>query len=243
MIKVYDGPMGAVVVLPLGATEQHGVHLPVSTDTVLASAVISRAMSAMNQHIIVSMRDATAAQCAAADIVIAPELAISASGEHQGFPGVLSVGTKVARMMIVETIRSALLWASHVVVVNAHGGNMAALHEIERDLQSGSEGASVFHCRISTGSRDLHAGQGETSAMLAICAGVVGEHEEIEGVNMELRELFPQLQQYGVQGVSPNGILGDPRFSTAELGNTLLQRESTLLHDHLAHVLEQVRQQ
>ena len=94
--------------MPLGSCEQHGPHLPLGTDTIIATALADR----------------LAARCP--DIVVAPALAISASGEHAGFPGTLSIGTDTTAAVLVELARSAD-WAAGIVLVNGHGGNADAV--------------------------------------------------------------------------------------------------------------------
>ena len=58
---------------------------------------------------------------------VTPPLAFGSSGEHQSFPGTISIGTTVLHQVVVELVRSARTWAERVVLVNAHGGNTTAL--------------------------------------------------------------------------------------------------------------------
>src|SRR3712207_8629966 len=74
---------GDLLVVPLGATEQHGPHLPLGTDTVIASAL-----------------------AASLDAVVAPALPYGSSGEHAGFPGTLSIGREALVHVLVELVRS-----------------------------------------------------------------------------------------------------------------------------------------
>ena len=80
---------GAVLVIPLGATEQHGPHLPLSTDTDIAVA-LCRGLAA-----------------ARPSVLVAPPLPYGASGEHAGFAGTLSIGQDAAETVVVELGRSA----------------------------------------------------------------------------------------------------------------------------------------
>ena len=72
-----------VVLVPLGSTEQHGPHLPLDTDTTVASVVAAELAVRL-------AADGT-------DAVVAPAIAYGASGEHQCFPGTVSIGTEIGR--------------------------------------------------------------------------------------------------------------------------------------------------
>ena len=104
----------AVVLVPLGSTEQHGPHLPLSTDTVDRRVRAGRAAEAL-------------ARRRTPPPLVAPALAYGASGEHAGFPGTVSIGHEALHAVLVETVRSLSLWAGRVVFVNGHGGNTATL--------------------------------------------------------------------------------------------------------------------
>src|SRR6476661_9843684 len=92
------------LLIPLGATEQHGPHLPLQTDTVIAAAIAGAAAAG---------RD---------DVAVAPALSYGSSGEHAGFPGTLSLGQHVLEEVVVELVRSADHF-SDVTLVAWHGGN------------------------------------------------------------------------------------------------------------------------
>jgi len=94
-----------VLAVPLGATEQHGPHLPLSTDTDIAVALCQRLAAART------------------DVLIAPPVAYGSSGEHQDFPGTLSIGQEAVELLLVELGRSASRTFAHLVFVCAHGGN------------------------------------------------------------------------------------------------------------------------
>ena len=199
---------GWLLAVPLGSTEQHGPHLPVSTDTTIARALADRLAAAR------------------ADVVVAPAVAYGASGEHAGFPGTLSIGTEALRTMLVELVRSADAFAG-VVIVNGHGGNGAAVGAAVAQLRA--EGRRVLAWSPSPSALvsvsapiDAHAGRSETSMLLDLTPGAVLADRAEPGDLRPLREIADALAAHGVAGVSPNGVLGDPTGASATEGRALL---------------------
>lgn len=201
---------GTLLVLPLGSCEQHGPHLPLGTDTAVATALADR---------LAAVRPAT---------VVAPALAYGASGEHAGFPGTLSVGLAALEALLVELVRSADAFEG-TVIVSAHGGNAAALaaavtllrHEGRRVL-GWSPPASVAATAAGGRPADAHAGWVETSLLLELRPDDVVLGVAEAGELRPVTELMVALKEGGVAAVSPNGVLGDPAGSSAGLGRRIL---------------------
>lgn len=191
-----------VLVIPFGALEQHGPHLPLDTDTRIAHAVCAAAADG---------RPGAA---------VAPVVAIGASGEHAAFPGTLSIGTVALTGVVVELVRHAADDWGHVLLVNAHGGNAEALHAALAVLEGEGRSASVHHLTVAGG--DAHAGRSETSLMLCLAPTRVRIEAIVAGEPRPVAELLPELRRDGVRAVSPNGVLGDPREATAVEGSRLL---------------------
>ena len=201
---------GTLLVVPLGSTEQHGPHLPLSTDTDIA----------------VHLAEALAARCPS--VVVAPELPYGSSGEHAGFPGTLSIGSAALELVLIELVRSADLTADKVLLLNGHGGNTDATRAAVVLLQS--EGRDV-RCWSPTWRGDSHAGRTETSIQLARGAAVGAARPT--GSLTPLRQLLPVLRDQGVRAVSPNGVLGDATGASADEGKALL---SAAVDDLIAFV-------
>jgi mycofactocin system creatininase family protein len=191
-----------LLVVPLGAVEQHGPHLPLATDAVVASRVAEVAVPALD------------------GALLAPALAYGASGEHEGFPGTVSIGTEVLAAMLVEYGRSAGRWAGRLLVVNGHGGNLDALRGAVPLLRTEGRDVAWFPCGVPGG--DAHAGRTETSLMLHVEPGRVRATLAQAGETAPIGQLLPRLRAEGVRGVSPNGVLGDPAGASAGEGATLL---------------------
>ncbi len=190
-----DGTLAPIILIPVGSTEQHGPHLPLNTDTLVAEEIAGRALHRTT------------------GLMLGPTISVTASGEHAGFAGTLSIGTEVMTQVAIELGRSAD-WAAGVVFVNGHGGNHEALTSAVELLTS--EGRSVtswwpkWRRRTDGGPPDLHAGRIETSLMLAIDPGLVRFELSESGPAIPLDALLPALRSGGVRSVSPNGVLGDP---------------------------------
>ncbi|BBZ45825.1 putative mycofactocin system creatinine amidohydrolase family protein MftE [Mycobacterium parmense] len=189
--------------VPLGSTEQHGPHLPLDTDTRVATAV-ARGVAARLEH----------------DWLVAPAIAYGASGEHQSFPGTISIGTAALTAVLVEYGRSASDWAGRLVFVNGHGGNAAALNVAVATLRS--EGRDAGWCPCVVAGADAHAGHTETSLLLHISPTDVLTDRWLVGNRVPVAELLPSMRRGGVAAVSPVGVLGDPTTATAAEGRRIL---------------------
>lgn len=195
-----DVPDRPLVLVPLGSTEQHGPHLPFSTDTLIAQAA---ARAAAEEH-----RDDTGAA-----VIVAPAVAYGASGEHQGFPGTMSIGHEALRALLVELVRSLATWAGPVIFVNGHGGNVLTLKAVIDQLRYEQHDVSTVMCALETAT-DAHAGFDETSVMLHLHPELVDMARAEAGNTTPLNELLPELMAKGVRPVTANGILGDPTAAT-----------------------------
>lgn len=195
-----------MLVIPVGSTEQHGPHLPLDTDTRIASAVARAAVERLGG-------------VSGSDWVLAPPIGYGASGEHEGFAGTISIGTEALRLLLVEYGRSATSWVSRLVFVNGHGGNVEALATATALLRSESRDVGWVPC--ATVGADAHAGHTETSVLLHISPSDVWCDEVAPGNTAPLAELMPQLRRGGVAAVSAAGVLGDPTTATASEGERI----------------------
>jgi mycofactocin precursor peptide peptidase len=197
------------VILPLGATEQHGPHLPLGTDTFLAEALAERLALAL------------------ADALVAPALPIGCSDEHSGFAGLLSLDHATLAGVIVDCARRMAAWGvRRLVLLSAHGGNgqalqLAALRLAEelRGLHVEVVGSSTTVSDallavaeaegVSTEAVGLHAGDGETSEMLCLRPDLVCMERVVPGYAGPMEEIMPSLLQAGLRPITPTGTLGD----------------------------------
>jgi creatinine amidohydrolase len=192
----------AVLAVPVGSTEQHGPHLPLSTDTDVARALCDRLALVRR------------------DVLVAPPVAYGSSGEHDGFPGTLSIGQDALELLLVELVRSATSTFRRVLLVSAHGGNAAPVRRAVARLRA--ESRAVLAWTPSCPGGDAHAGRTETSLQLALDPERVRLDRAAPGDTRPLAELLPALHSSGVKALSPNGVLGDPAGASATEGAALL---------------------
>jgi creatinine amidohydrolase len=200
------GRAGAICLLPVGSLEQHGEHLPVGTDTLLVETVAVRA-----------------AELAHGDVVVAPAVWTGLSPHHVR----LGVTVTLEPELLLELVRSVVAglraWFPQVVIVNGHGGNRGWLEALA--LVDGCPAVNYWELVAPALLRELfpadlgsigHAGQAETSAMLAALPALVGS----TGAAFEpiLREGDPFRQP----DMGASGVLGDPATASAAAGEQFL---------------------
>ncbi|MGW4929575.1 mycofactocin biosynthesis peptidyl-dipeptidase MftE [Agromyces sp. NPDC004153] len=203
-----------VVLVPVGSTEQHGPHLPLDTDTVVASVVADALADRLRTD--------------GVDAVVTPAVAFGASGEHQAFPGTTSIGTPALTFLLLELGRSACEWADRVVFVNGHGGNVEALEAAVPVLIDEERAVAWLPCVPDPDALgpdvpiDAHAGRSETSIVLALDHDRVRADRIEQGNVAPIGELMPALREHGMRPVAPNGVLGDPRAASSDEGAALV---------------------
>ena len=215
-------PRRPLVLVPVGSTEQHGPHLPFETDTLIATASADRIAQALEREGI--------------EVVVAPAIAYGASGEHQGFPGTVSVGREALRMQIVELVRSLSTWAGRIVFINGHGGNVSTLTSAITQMRQEQHDVAWIACMFEP-EGDAHAGSIETSVMLHIAPERVDMSKAAPGQLAPLAQILPVLIADVVLAASPSGVLGDPTTATAEHGRELLAQ---LVADGAAFIISAI---
>ncbi len=191
------------MIVPLGSLEQHGPHLPLDTDTRIALAVARQTAAGRR------------------GVAVAPPLAFGASGEHDAFPGTVSIGTAALADVLVELGRDVSRHWDALLLVNAHGGNRDAVTAALRRLDGEGKRCAAFS--VSPRNGDAHAGRTETSLLLHLDPSCVRSELAEPGEGRPLRGLLERLQTEGVRAVSPNGVLGDPSGATADEGRRLFE--------------------
>ncbi len=202
-----------MAVLPIGSTEQHGHHLPIFTDSLIASAVAKGIAERFDNSYLL------------------PLLPFSSSFEHAGFPG--SVSLKVTTLIaVINDVLEALEMSGikRCVIVSGHQGNFFLKNYAQeanryrpRILQLPTKKAwelAYEKAGISTTiSRDMHAGEGETSLIRHIAPETINESGIVD-VDSPDRPLFEVL---GIKPYTPTGAIGYPTRATADKGQKILE--------------------
>ena len=210
-----------IVLLALGSWEQHGAHLPFDTDTVIIEAVVDVAMRSVDPN--------------NSQFSVVPTIGVTASDEHNGFAGTLSIGTHNLSDAIVSIARSAS-WARGICIVNGHGGNADALKLVHSALDYENIRHSIWSLPYYEGA-DMHAGHTETSLMLHLAPGTVRMDLAEVGAVGDSEMLIERMRAGGIKEVSSNGVVGDPTNANAAHGATML----SFYADHLTKLLLQIQ--
>jgi creatinine amidohydrolase len=218
------------VLFAAGSTEQHGPHLPLATDTMLGDALADRVAARLP------------------GVLRGPTLSLGVSPHHMGFPGTITLSPQTFQAVVREYVGSL---GAHgfetVLVIPSHGGNFAPLRELHTET-GGEIGGARFvpytdllefvDVMTAVGRADglppevsgSHAGEAETSILLALDQGLVAMDKAVAGYDKPLdEEVAARLFAAGTKALSEYGVLGDARPATAERGRRYLDALVDLL--------------
>ncbi|WP_204037245.1 creatininase family protein [Micromonospora qiuiae] len=205
-----------VAILPIGSFEQHGSHLPLATDTIVASAIAS-ALAERYQ------------------LFLLPPVTISCSHEHAGWRGTVSISSTTLSTIVTDITASLhRQGVDRLVLVNGHGGNYV-LSNVVQEANTDRPRLALFPSRRdwdkarhdagldSTGHDDMHAGEIETSLLLHVAPESVGAEFDKSDHLAER----PHLLMLGMSAYTDTGVIGQPSLATEAKGRAVL---ASLVH-------------
>jgi len=229
------------VIIGTGAIEQHGRHLPVAVDAILAEAWLERSLALLNPD---------------TKLLVGPPITFGKSNEHSGFPGTIYVSKKTLRRQLLCIARQLHAWGFRVLrILNMHGGNTDVLGYTLREIEA-EVGMSVGFLRpdaemdISEQEElyGFHAGEVETSWMLEIwpesvdMAQAVCEYPASVDDPGQLRpEDAPVTFAWASCDLSESGVMGDATKATAENGKQWMKLGGRALADAMEQLAAQTR--
>jgi creatinine amidohydrolase len=225
-------PARTVAVLPLGATEQHGPHLPLAVDRILVDGIVAAALPKLPQDV---------------PVLFLPTQAVGYSPEHAGFDGTLTVSAATLMAMwtdIGECVARA--GVRKLLLLNAHGGQVSLMDIVARELR-GRCRLIVYSCswwNLPLGDAvtglfspeehrfGVHAGDIETSMMLALAPQRVqmAQASDFASSSRERAQRHPVLGNgrsaklgWHMQDYNPQGAAGNAAAATAAKGQALVE--------------------
>ncbi len=216
----------SILCLPIGSIEQHGPHLPLNTDAVLAEEFTRR--------IIARWVDSF-------DLWQLPTLTVSLAREHEWAPGTLSLSIQGMTVLVRDLGREIArgLPTRNLAIINGHGGNRGILEALAQDLRADfGLNVCILHPAIwaeagnATVIPEIHGGKNETSMMLAIAPHLVRrdlipqkiglDNNAVRSVILDQAVTWPWTTSE--RQIADAGVIGDPKAASAEFGEHLLEQ-------------------
>ena len=242
-------PARTIAVLPVAATEQHGPHLPVSVDTVLADGVVAACLPLLPD---------------AVSVLFLPTQAVGFSPEHERFPGTLTLKSETLIRLWTDIGESvAATGIKKLVLFNSHGGQVSVMDIVARDLRARlnllvysvswfnlpllDEQGNDFNALFSAEEHrfGIHAGEIETSMMLALDGAHVNmaQARNFASTSQQRSKAYPLLGNgksaklgWQMQDYNPAGAVGNASAATADKGRAVVNAAGRSLAKLLAEL-------
>ncbi|TET97207.1 MAG: creatininase family protein [Dehalococcoidia bacterium] len=210
------------VVVPFGAVEQHGPHLPLGTDAMFGDEIGRAAAERLNAF-------------------LAPTIRVGCSHHHLAFAGTMSLEEETFHRVVGDIVKAlAAHGFKRIVLLPTHGGNFRPLGEALARLGP-LEGVKIIaftdvgvlasatigvgaELGITPAEGGIHAGEWETSMMLALRPELVSMERAEPGYVGDLASGLERFFSEGVHVLADNGVFGDPRRASATAGEKYIER-------------------
>ena len=217
------------IIITIGSTEQHGLHLPLGTDAIMGEALGQRVARALG------------------DTLLAPGMRIGCSEHHMDFAGSLTLSRETFIGVVGDICRSlARHGFRHIVLLPTHGGNFAPLAKAVEAIRPELSGVNliaftdlmafmdeIFQTgkarKVTPEQAGAHAGEFETSIMLYLRPDLVAIDKAQPGYVGDQLRIAPLVFEKGFRAVTANGVLGDPRNASAANGEAYMAAITDLL--------------
>lgn len=230
-------PATTIAILPTAAIEQHGPHLPVGTDTLIATGMLERFRALCPEDL---------------SPVILPVQSVGKSNEHLFAPGTVTLTAENALRVWVEIgLSVARAGLKKIVIVNSHGGNLDLISILSRELRVRGEMLAVKCQWMGFGHPDgmysahetkfgIHGGEVETSLMLAFQPHTVdmsaAKNFRSSAEDTAVPPIGPISYGWIAKDLNPDGTVGDASAATAEKGNDTADHQAKGFIELLRHV-------
>ncbi len=228
---------GTIVVLPVGALEQHGTGLPLGTDLIRAEALVDRIADELPEL-----------------VVVGPSVPVGISPHHTAFAGTMTLRPATFVLVLREYLDAL---ASHgwrrFLVVTGHGGNNAALGVLAQELMHERPDLELAWAPVTAlAPRTVaemdrtevtgHSGEAETAQMMHVAPHLVRTDQlapgtttidQLDPLSRLARRTAPPTLAVPYDRLSASGVLGDPRHATADDGRAIYDEAARALVDHI----------
>lgn len=220
----------ATVVVAVGSTEQHGPHLPTMTDSRIGDEAAYRVAIKLGHTL------------------QAGTISVGCSAHHLAFPGTISLREETLRMILLDYIDSlARSGFKRMIFIPMHGGNFPTVQATVKEAQKAHQeieivgltdvtklvaclNAASAEFGITVNESGSHAGESETSLMMALEGNLVIRDRFTPGdVGFASEKELKIMREQGLQAITKNGVLGDPRKASTEKGEVYLNRLTEFL--------------
>ena len=227
----------STVVFSVGSNEQHAPHLPTCTDSLIGDVLANKVAGKLDRAL------------------QAPSINVGCSAHHMVFPGAISLRPETLKSLIRDYCASlAKQGFKNIIVLPSHGGNFNAVREVTDELNQSLEGTKVvsytdlkglleflaeFSSKhgVSAAESGAHAGESETSMVLAIRKDLVDMNHAEKGFVGSFEDKMDLMWNQGIKAVTKNGVLGDPRKAEADKGEEYLELWAEKMADFVRNQL------